>query len=275
MDVFGPNEVSDMRPMPLFSKNWIALIGLAMAASAPIVSAYQATNRWYSPRLGIDYELVAYGGAYGARILAPPSPGSPLLQEQIQLEQGDVITHLDQTPISGTAELERHRGQTSVQFIDVRTNTVGVRWAYLPAMNAPPVPRNSSGLVETSAIAGYSPRLGMFYDFVSYGGAYGARLKAPPVAGSPLLQEQLQLEPGDTITHLDGTPITGAPSLEAHHGQTSVQFVNVRTGGVEVRWLFLPSMETPGIPPRFTGRMLPRISDVPPGVPELVPPAAN
>ena len=112
-------------------------------------------------------------------------------------------------------------------------------------------------------------------ELVSDGPTSGARLAADPVAGSPLLQEQLQLETGDTITHLDGLAVTDAASLENHHGQSSVQFVNVRTGASEARWVFLPAMDAPGIPASLTGHMLPQISDVPPGVPRLVAPANN
>ena len=151
-----------MRSIFSFSRAALIVIGFAAVVRAPFVSAYQVADSRYSPRLGVYYELVNYGGAHGARITAAPVPGSPLLQEQIRLEEGDVITHLDRTPITGGANLEQHRGQTSVQFVNARTNAVEVRWVYLPAMNAPPVPGSPSGLAQTSAVAGYSPRLGAF-----------------------------------------------------------------------------------------------------------------
>ena len=48
-----------------------------------------------------------------------------------------MITHLDNIPISGPAELENHHGQTAVAFVNVRTGQPQANWAFLPAMNAP------------------------------------------------------------------------------------------------------------------------------------------
>jgi hypothetical protein len=120
----------------------------------------------------------------------------------------------------------------------------------------------------------YSRRLGIYYEFVRYGNAFGARLKTDPVPGSPLLQAQAQLERGDMLTHLDGYPITGTAQLENHHSKTSVTFVNVRTGRPEVRWVYLPIQGAPGVPPSFSvaDRVLPPISDVPPPPPDLIVP---
>lgn len=86
----------------------------------------------YSPTLGIYYELVPYYGAYAARLTQHPLPGSPLRQAQIQLEAGDMITHLDNIPIRDAGQLERHHSQTSVSFVNVRTNAPETRWAMLP-----------------------------------------------------------------------------------------------------------------------------------------------
>ena len=224
----------------------VAIVGVVALAAG--TAAGQAPDTQYSPRLGISYRLVPYGGAAGAVLTEAPAPGSPMRQEQVELEPGDMITHLDGNPIADPAELERHRGQTSVQFVNVRTGAAEARWVYLPAMGAPPVPR-SAGPVERGRGRRVFAPAGDLLRPRPAGRRFGARLKADPVPGSPALQEQVQLEAGDIITHLDGRPIAGPAELENHHGQTSVHFVNVRSGGVEARWLFLPAMTDPGVPP--------------------------
>jgi S1-C subfamily serine protease len=55
-----------------------------------------------------------------------------------------------------------------------------------------------------------------------------------------LRQPQINLKAGDTITHLDGLPLTSTLQLEQHHSQTSVTFVNGLTGQIKTRWTLLP-----------------------------------
>lgn len=86
----------------------------------------------------------------------------------------------------------------------------------------------------------YSPRMGIYFNLTPYGTYYGAQLTQDPFPGSPLRQPQINLKAGDTITHLDGVPLTSALQLEQHHSQTSVTFVNVRTGQIKTRWTYLP-----------------------------------
>jgi S1-C subfamily serine protease len=86
----------------------------------------------------------------------------------------------------------------------------------------------------------YSPRMGIYFNLTPYGTYYGAQLTQDPFPGSPLSQPQINLKAGDTITHLDGVPLTSALQLEQHHSQTSVTFVNVRTGQIKTRWVYLP-----------------------------------
>ena len=86
----------------------------------------------------------------------------------------------------------------------------------------------------------YSPRLGIYFNLTPYGTYYGAQLTRDPFPGSPLSQPQINLKAGDTITHLDGVPLTSALQLEQHHSKTSVTFVNVRTGQIKTRWTTLP-----------------------------------
>jgi hypothetical protein len=251
----------------------LSLLALLIGALLPPANAWQASQRLYSQRFGVYYELVPIGDAYGARLTGLPVPGSPLLQGQAVLETGDIITHLDSVPITAAAELERHHSQTAVAFVNVRTGQAEARWVYLPALGDSGVPPSSS-YVPTSYTSGYSPRLGIHYDFVRYGNALGASLRSTPVPGSPLRQAQVQLERGDMITHLDGAPITNAASLEDHFAQTSVTFVNVRTGRAEGRWVFLPVQGAPGVPPTWSAsdRVLPPITEVPLPPPLLVVP---
>lgn len=86
----------------------------------------------------------------------------------------------------------------------------------------------------------YSPRMGIYFNLTPFGTYYGAQLTRDPFPGSPLSQPQINLKAGDTITHLDGVPLTSAGQLEQHHSQTSVTFVNGRTGQIKTRWTNLP-----------------------------------
>lgn len=67
---------------------------------------------------------------------------------------------------------------------------------------------------------------------------YGARLSRYPVAGSPCAY--LQLEPGDMIVSLDNQPFRGPNDVLSHYGQTSMVFINVRTGQPQTANLNLP-----------------------------------
>lgn len=117
-----------------------------------------------------------------------------------------------------------------------------VRAAPVPAQvpTAAPVPG------EGYAFESYSPRLGIHYVLTAQGPYYGARLTQPPTLYSPLRQAQVQLEPGDLITYLDGMPVTSPQELENHYAQTTITFVNVRTGYQESRSVFLPNTPGPG-----------------------------
>jgi S1-C subfamily serine protease len=86
----------------------------------------------------------------------------------------------------------------------------------------------------------YSLRMGIYFNLTPYATHYGARLTQDPFPGSPLGQPQINLKAGDTITHLDGVPLSSALQLEQHHSQTSVTFVNGRTGQIKTRWAYLP-----------------------------------
>jgi len=269
--------------MPLLTRTLClrGILGLSLLA-APSLSgtlsalARQAPESRYSRRLGIFYQLVSYGGSYGAQLTAPPVPGSPLSQAQAQLEQGDTITHIDNAPLTSVEQLEQHHSQTAIAFVNVRTGGAEARWVYLPPQNDPGVPPTSAGYMSTGYTSNYSPRFGIYYDLVRYGGGLGVKLRMAPVPGSPLRQAQAQLEKGDMITHLDNAPITTVAQLEQHHSQTAVSFVNVRSGAAEARWVFLPIQGAPGVPPSWSAsaHVLPPIAQLPPPPPELIVPEA-
>lgn len=96
-----------------------------------------------------------------------------------------------------------------------------------------------------------SDRLGFEYRLVPYQGHYGARLTRPPAPGSPLLDIRLAsgqpsyFEPGDMIVALDEMVIDGPADVENHVLQTTIRFVNVRTG--------LPETATAMFPPDAPG----------------------
>lgn len=90
------------------------------------------------------------------------------------------------------------------------------------------------------AAAQYSPRMRIYFNLKPYGPYYGAQLTQNPPPGTPLSQPQINLKAGDTITQLDGVPLTSAAQLEQHHSQTSVTYVNARTGQINTRWTILP-----------------------------------
>jgi S1-C subfamily serine protease len=105
----------------------------------------------------------------------------------------------------------------------------------------------------------YAANLGITYRLERYGNAQGARLTQYPVAGSPA--SQIQLEPGDMIIALDGQPIYGPNDLLNHTAQTSVQFINIRTGQPQTNWVYIqppnpgpgpaPGPFPPPVPPPF------------------------
>jgi hypothetical protein len=67
---------------------------------------------------------------------------------------------------------------------------------------------------------------------------YGARLTRYPVANSPA--SYLQFEPGDMIISLDNVAIYGPNDVTSHRYQTSMVFVNIRTGQPQAVNLYIP-----------------------------------
>lgn len=67
---------------------------------------------------------------------------------------------------------------------------------------------------------------------------YGARLSRYPVANSAAAN--LQFEPGDMIVTLDNMTISGPNDVLNHRFQTSMIFINVRTGQPQATQIYLP-----------------------------------
>jgi hypothetical protein len=81
--------------------------------------------------LGIDYQLVPYGGHFAVQLTRDPAPGSPASQIRYpdgrvtSLETGDRIIALDGQAIDSPEDVLNHAGVTTGQFIDVRTGWSG------------------------------------------------------------------------------------------------------------------------------------------------------
>jgi C-terminal processing protease CtpA/Prc len=99
-------------------------------------------------------------------------------------------------------------------------------------------------LAATRSAPEYSaPNLGISFRLVQIGGAGGARLTRTPVPDTAA--SKLGLEAGDTICFLDSLPIRAAVDVLGHHGQTRVEFINVRTGFPRSAVVELPDSTPP------------------------------
>ncbi len=95
------------------------------------------------------------------------------------------------------------------------------------------------GLARAQAPEYSAPNLGITYQFVRYGQAYGARLTRNPAPGS--VAAQLGLEPGDTIVSLDGQAITGPQDVLNHINRTTMTFVDFRINQLRSAEFDLPA----------------------------------
>lgn len=138
-------------------------------------------------------------------------------------------------------------GQQSIGWL--ASALVGV-WALgIEARAQPPRPSAPPpGPVQAPATSQdrFAANLGISYQLVPNGNAYGARLTRYPVAGSPAAQ--LQLEPGDMITSLDNLPIYGPTDVLNHSAYTTVVYVNIRTGRPQSGAVFIPGPGPPNPP---------------------------
>jgi hypothetical protein len=187
-----------------------------------------AQREFFAPNIGIRFRLVPVGSAAGARLTQDPVPGSGAAA--LRLEPGDIIYNLDGLPIRDAVDVMNHHGRTDVSFINVRTGGAQADVMMLPAYTPlpPDVPQEI-----------YAANLGMHYQLMPYeGDTFGARLSRTATGNTPAAVIQLEL--GDMIIRLDGQPIKKAEDVLAHIDQTTVDFINIRTGKVETRAVQLP-----------------------------------
>jgi S1-C subfamily serine protease len=258
-------------------RNPVLLISLALfLAAGPSATAQlppgapqmapMAPQHFVAPNLGIRYIPVPYhNGTFGLRLIAPPAPGSPA--SHLRLNSGDIIYALDGLAISSPHDVRNHFDQTTVDYVDARTNTTRRGHIMLP-----PAPQSAPSYEAPMAMGGHligqpgseeatnTPRsaplamggnqiggplgpgdggpatfvaenLGIRYMPISLNnGAFGLRLTAAPAPGSPAAQ--LQLNPGDMVLAMDGQPITNPNDVLAHVNQTTVDFVSAASNSV-------------------------------------------
>jgi hypothetical protein len=199
----------------------------AFALGEPLRQTRIERAEYFAPNLGIHFRLVPAGESLGAELTRPPLPGSGAAQ--LQLEPGDTITVLDTLPIRAAVDVMNHHGRTSVVFINVRTRRPQTGMMTLPPYTPLPdsVPREQ-----------YAANLGMHYQLVPQGEAFGARLSRNASAGTPV--GAIRLERGDMVVRLDGLPIRGPADVLAHYGRTTVEFVDIRTGTLRTEIVQLP-----------------------------------
>jgi S1-C subfamily serine protease len=135
---------------------------------------------YFAGNLGISYQLVPYGRAYGARLTGYPNPGSPAAQ--LQLEPGDMIIQLDNQLIYGPNDVLNHVARTTVVFVNIRTGRPQSGVVYIPSGGGPypppqppPAPYTLGVYVRPVIVYGYSPgqypQRGLQVLWSSWGGA--------------------------------------------------------------------------------------------------------
>jgi Domain of unknown function (DUF4189) len=115
-------------------------------------------------------------------------------------------------------------------------------WAKFEAQgNAPP---QKSEVASDSEF--FAPNLQIHFQLVKVGGATGARLTRSPSANSPALHilvngSPVYLEPNDAIVALDSLPIRNAADVFNHVNDTTITFVDHRTGRTFNGMMTLPA----------------------------------
>jgi PDZ domain len=197
------------------------------AFSLGVASGGSPAGEHLAGNVGVYYEMKPYQSAVGARLTRPSVPGSPAAS--IGLEPGDMIISLDDIPLREPIDFQLHYARTSLVFINIRTGQ----------------PQTAElDLGPSTVIDHYAANLGIYYVLYPYGGSMGARLTRYPVAGTACAG--LRLEPGDMIVSLDGLPIRTHADVANHFEQTTLQFINVRTGEPSAAEVNLPVQTQPG-----------------------------
>ena len=97
----------------------------------PVVRGPEGT---FSPNLGAWFRIenmqIPGHRFTAARLMSDPLPNSPL--NRLGLRQGDVITRLNDNPVTTLAELERHSRNTTVRYIHTGTTRVLVDNIFIP-----------------------------------------------------------------------------------------------------------------------------------------------
>lgn len=205
----------------------------------PIPGNANRPNGNFSAILGIAWETVRYqDGTIGARVTGAPRIGSA--GARIGLETGDVIFEIDGQRLRTGQELEQARPNSILRLINVRNSQqTAVRFPesndgvptpnqgfprplQTPANNLPGPQRPNAGRNTF-----FAANLGIEYERTPFdNGTFGARLTAPPAAGTPAAE--LQLEVGDVVFELDGQRFTTEQDVLNHFAQTNVRIINVR-----------------------------------------------
>ncbi len=193
----------------------------ARKPARPRTSQYPllSDREFFAPNLHVHFKLVRVGGAVGARLTRDASQDSAASRIQvngapIRLEAVDVMNH---------------HGQTTLSFVDSRTGRALAGVTTLPAYTPLPddVPREL-----------FAANLGMNYQLIALGSdAFGARLSRTAAADTPA--GALRLERGDMIIRLAGQPIREREDVLNHFSQTSVEFINIRTGRLQMAYVQL------------------------------------
>ncbi len=221
---------------------------------------------FFAKHLGISYVPVTYSnGTFGLRLIAPPAPGSP--GAELQLDTGDVVFALDGQRFTIANDVQNHFDMTSVSYVDASTQTRRNGNVMLPPAGGPPAPESlptvgapvlamgGNQIGPPAATEGrgilFAAHLGISYLPIRYGnGTFGLRLAAPPVPGSPA--SALPLDAGDVIFALDGQRITTRYDVMNHFDQTTVAYVDASTNSQRVGNINLPS--APVVNQGFGGR---------------------
>lgn len=113
---------------------------------------YRADN------LGIEFQLAPYNGHYAARLTRILSSTAPVNRVQTQsgpfrIEVGDWITKLDQQVFDRPGDLLNHVDDTTIEFIDGKTNLLYLGRLVLPSTaTATPTPQPTTPTSESQRI---------------------------------------------------------------------------------------------------------------------------
>lgn len=185
-------------------------------------------GEFFAPNIGIHFRLVPVGEASGAQMTRKPVAGSGAAG--LGLEPGDTIYLLDGLPIRMAVDVMNHHGRADVVFINVRTNRPQAGIMNLPPHT--PLPPDVPPEI-------FAANLEIHYQLMPLGGdTFGVRLSRTASGNSPAAAAKLEL--GDMIVKLDGMPIMSSQDVLNHVDETTVEFVNIRTGKVETRTVQLP-----------------------------------